>query len=317
MSAATGYAWDPLYLGHETPRTHPENPGRMRHLKARDICLELPGLKWIKPNYNLGLPWVGRVHESDYVESVRIAFEKGKRALDRSHETMVRKDSYEVALGSAAGALTLVDKVASGELRNGFAAVRPPGHHAGPDRARGFCIFNNVAACARFAQTRHGYKRVLIVDWDVHPADGTAAIFIRDPDIHVVSSHQQGLFPDTCGHPSHKGLEAGIGATWHSFVEKGTKGAAYRTEFEKLVRASAVACQPDFILLSCGFDAHAADPVGGLKLDEDDFVKMTAFMMELADEYCGGKLVSMLEGGYNPNVLMTATRAHVARLMAA
>lgn len=317
MTSKTGYAWDRAYLGHETLAMHPEHPARVRHLEARDMCLELPGLTWIKPTLALGLAWVRRVHEEQYIEEARTAFSRGKYALDRSRETLIRADTYDVALASAAGGLTLVSEVASGKLKNGFAAVRPPGHHAGPARARGFCIFNNVAACAKFAQVEFGYKRVLIVDWDVHPADGTAAIFYDDPDVHVVSVHQQGLFPDTCGHPSHKGGDAGMGATWNSFVEKGTRGPAYRQNFEKLVRVAAAACNPDMILVSCGFDAHAADPLGGLKLDEDDFVALTGILMDLADEYCGGRLVSLLEGGYNPSVLKIATRAHVQRLMAA
>lgn len=315
--SGTGYVWDASYLGHETLPLHPERPERVRRLDPRDITLELPGLKRIPIVPDLGLPWVGRVHDASYINYVRSAWDKGTYALDKTRETLIRADSYEVALMSAAGTLAMVDAVASGKLNNGFAAVRPPGHHAGSNSARGFCIFNNAAACARFAQQHFALKRVLIVDWDVHPGDGTAAIFYDDPDVHVVSVHQYGIFPLTVGNPNQHGRGAGEGATWNAVVEKGSAGAVYRAIFDKTVRDAAKACQPDIILLSCGFDAHAKDPVGGLKLDEDDYVGMTRVMMDLADQYCAGRLVSLLEGGYNPKAVHDATLAHLGQLMAA
>ncbi|MFT5286730.1 MAG: acetoin utilization deacetylase AcuC-like enzyme [Planctomycetota bacterium] len=222
-----------------------------------------------------------------------------------------------VALASAAGALSLVSAVAYGEVTNGFAAVRPPGHHAGPTRARGFCIFNNAAACARFAQVHFNLKKILIVDWDVHPADGTEAIFYDDPDVHVVSVHQEGLFPITCCPPDQIGKDAGAGATWNRVIAPGTRGGEYRKTFDRVVREAAEACQPELIILSCGFDAHAADPVGGLKLDENDYARMTNVIMDLASNYCDNRLVSLLEGGYNPIVLRHSTRAHLEALLAA
>ncbi|MGK0220130.1 MAG: acetoin utilization deacetylase AcuC-like enzyme [Planctomycetota bacterium] len=315
--SGTGYAWDASYLGHETLPLHPERPERVRRLDTRDVTLELPGLKRVKITPELGLAWVGRVHDPNYVEFVRGAWDRGTYALDKSRETLIRADSFDVALLSVAGTLAMTQEVASGNLSNGFAAVRPPGHHAGSNAARGFCIFNNVAACARYAQQLFDHKRVLIVDWDVHPGDGTAAIFYDDPDVHVVSVHQYGIFPLTVGNPDQHGRGEGEGATWNAVVEEGSNGAAYRSIFDKTVRDAAKACQPDIILVSCGFDAHAKDPVGGLKLDEEDYVGLTRVMMDLADEYCDGRLVSLLEGGYNPKAVHDSMIAHVQQLMAA
>ena len=313
----TGYVWDDLYLGHETRALHPEHPSRVRHLDSRKICLNFPALKPIKPKLALGLAWVRRVHEAAYIEKVRTAFASGKSSLDQARETLIREDSYDVALASAAGALSLVSAVAHGEVTNGFAAVRPPGHHAGPSRARGFCIFNNAAACARFAQVHFNLKNILIIDWDVHPADGTEAIFFADPDVHVVSVHQEGLFPITCCPPSQTGKDEGTGTTWNRVVSPGSRGGEYRKTFERVVREAAQACQPELIILSCGFDAHAADPVGGLKLDENDYARMTTVVMDLASTYCDNRLVSLLEGGYNPIVLRDSTTAHLQELLAA
>ena len=313
----TGYAWDPMYLGHQTSPIHPERPGRVERLAYRDVVLELPGLKRVNVQAQLGLPWASRVHERSYIDFVREAHSRGRWALDASRETCVREDTYDVAMRSLSGALSLVMDVASGSLKNGFAAVRPPGHHAGVDRARGFCIFNNAAACAAFAKEHFGLERVLIVDWDVHPADGTMAIFYEDPDIHVLSLHQTGLFPKTVGSDDQIGMGAGEGATWNRNLPKGTVGDEHRSVFESVLHQAADACRPDLVIVSAGFDGHAGDPVGGWRLEEQDYAQLTEIVTSIADRHCDGRLVSILEGGYNPSAVKRSVLAHVETLMAA
>ena len=313
----TGYAWDPLYLGHQTSPIHPERPARVERLAYPDVALELPGLRKVKVRPQLGLPWATRVHDREYIDFVRDAHARGHWVLDASRETCVREDTYEVAMRSLSGALSLVMDVASGELKNGFAAVRPPGHHAGAARARGFCIFNNAAACAAFAKEHFGLERVLILDWDVHPADGTMAIFYEDPDVHVVSLHQTGLFPKTVGSDDQIGRGAGEGATWNRNLAKGTLGEEHRIVYENVLEEAADACRPDLIIVSAGFDGHAGDPVGGWRLEEQDYVHLTEIVSSVADRYCDGRLVSILEGGYNPAAVKRSVLAHVSALMAA
>jgi acetoin utilization deacetylase AcuC-like enzyme len=315
--SSTGYVWDPMYLGHKTSAIHPERPGRVERLAYRDLALELPGLKRIHVRPQLGLPWASRVHERSYIDFVREAHGRGLWALDAGRETCVREDTFDVAMRSLSGALSLLMDVAAGEVRNGFAAVRPPGHHAGAARARGFCIFNNAAACAAFAREHFGMERVLIVDWDVHPADGTMAIFYEDPDVHVLSLHQLGLFPKTVGSEDQVGRGAGEGATWNRNLPLGATGNEHRVAFARVLEEAARACRPDIVIVSAGFDGHAADPVGGWRLEEHDFAELTGIVGEVADRFCGGRLVSILEGGYNPSAVKRSVLAHVSALMAA
>ncbi len=315
--STTGYAWDPLYLGHETSTVHPERPSRVAQLAYREVSVLLPGLRRVRIEPQLGRPWVGRVHDRNYIEHVRTAHDNGWKALDATRETVVRKDTFDVALRSLSGALSLVRDVIEGTVKNGFAAVRPPGHHAGTARARGFCIFNNAAVCAAFARVHYGVERVMIVDWDVHPGDGTMGIFYEDPDVHVLSLHQTGLFPETVGHEEQVGRGKGEGAIWNRNLPAGTTGEEYRAVFEPLLTRAAEACRPDLIIVSCGFDGHAGDPIGGWRLDEQDFVDMTTILAGVADRYCNGRVVSILEGGYNASVVRRCVLAHVSALMAA
>jgi len=313
--SGTGYVWDARCLGHVTSKVHAERPERMADLAPDRLLGDLPGLRRVATDAALGMPWVQRVHDAAYLETVRSAWRERRRALDPSGETVVREDTFDVALLSAAGALSLVAQVCRGSLRNGFAAVRPPGHHARSFFTRGFCIFNNVAACARFAQQAFGLRRVLVVDWDVHPADGTQQIFWEDSDVHVLSVHQDGIFARAVGTADQRGAGAGEGATYNLPVAPRTRGDAYIRAFVPLLERAAEACQPDLVLVSCGFDAHLADPVGGLGLEDEDFRSLTRRVMEVADAHAGGRIVSVLEGGYSPRALARCVRLHLETLM--
>lgn len=310
----TGYLWDNSYLGHVTTNVHPEKPKRAEVLEPRAMATDLAGFHPLKPDVALGMPWVRRTHEGAYVARVASAFDDRVRALDGG-DTVVREDTYDVALSSAAGAVTLAREIATGHLDNGFCAIRPPGHHAGPQNARGFCVFNNAAVATRYVQAVHGLERVLIIDWDVHPGDGTAAFFFEDPDVHVLSIHQEGLFPVSVGATEQIGVGEGTG-TIHNVPIPGRSGPAdYYRAFAPALEAAAEAAQPDFVIISCGFDAHAADRVADQTLKEDSFVRLTEMVREVADHYASGRLLSVLEGGYCIEVLPRCVRAHVGALM--
>ncbi len=311
----TGYLWDAAFLGHDVSRVSAERPERVVGLEPSELRLDPGALAIVGCNPQLGLPWVRRVHEHGYVEEVRTAHASGLKALDPNRETQVGPDSFDVAVRAAAGAVTLAGAVARGELRNGFAALRPPGAQARAFYTRGCCIFNNVAIAARYVREIARCERVLILDWDVHPADGTMEIFYDDPDVHVVSLHQDGIFSKQVGTREQRGRDAGEGATWNVPVPARTGGTDALRALEPVLEEAAARCRPDFVLVSCGFDAHRADPVGNLSLVESDFVALTRLARELAETYADGRLVSVLEGGYQPRVLARCVEQHLMALM--
>lgn len=310
----TGYLWDAGYLGHETWSFHVERPERLQALELGGILRDLPGLAALRAEPSLGYPSLAAVHSSEYVGEVRTAFDNQIATLDK-RETVVVKDTYDVALLAASGALSVLKAVAHGEVDNGFAAIRPPGHHAGRAHARGFCIFNNAALCARYAQRLYGYERVMIVDWDVHPGDGTAAIFYEDPSVFVLSLHQKGIFTESVGTVDQRGRDAGEGSTLNVPLPKNSGNTAYYRALESALLEATTNFQPELILLSCGFDAHAADPVGEMCLDDEAFARMTKMVRTVANEYAEGRLVSILEGGYSPPIIRRCTLTHLAALM--
>lgn len=304
-----GYLWDSIYLGHDTGFIYPENPKRAEAIKFSRISADLPGLINIPVNFRLA-HWVKQIHSEQYISFVEDAFVKNVKFLDRG-ETSVQKDTFDVATYSLCGALSLVQNLGLEKIDKGFAAIRPPGHHAGIHGTRGFCYFNNVAACARFAQNFLGLKRILIIDWDVHPGDGTTQIFYEDPDVFMFSIHQRGILSATVGADEQIGKLEGEGTTKNVNILEGAGGKEYMPVFEKELGDFVIKCKPELILISAGFDAHGADPLGGLNLSYEDFAHMTRFVMDLSKEYCGGKLISILEGGYNIGALYQCVREHV------
>jgi len=243
-----------------------------------------------------------RVHTPEHVARIREAVARAGTSgelVSLDPDTRVCGASWEAAMGSLGAAITAAGKVAEGALRNAFVATRPPGHHATPDRAMGFCLFNAVAATARWLQARGHAERVLIVDWDVHHGNGTQDIFWEDPSVYFVSLHQHPWWPGT-GAASERGGGAGEGTTLNVPLASGTSRGAYLDAFESALDRVFGEFSPDFVLVSSGFDALAGDPLGGLLLEPSDFHVMTRSLMARADQACGGRLVALLEGGYDP-----------------
>lgn len=313
---STGYLWDKRYLGHLPGRLHPEHPDRARELEWSRMKVDVPGLIEIPLVNQINDHWVRKVHSSDHADLIRNAFAENRWRIDNG-DTLVKEDTWEVAMASASGALSVLNAVCAGRVRNGFAAIRPPGHHAGRTASKGFCYFNNAAICARYAQEFHNIERVMIIDWDVHPGDGTMNIFYEDPHVYLLSLHQAGIFSDRVGTRDQTGRGPGEGLTENVPIEKGSGETEWLRELEPALDRGGLRCKPGLIIISAGFDAHQADPLGGMKLHEESFRKMTTMVKQLADQYCDGRIVSILEGGYSVNALGRSVRAHVEELLTA
>jgi acetoin utilization deacetylase AcuC-like enzyme len=227
-------------------------------------------------------------------------------------DTVVSPGSWEAALRATGATIYAVDQVMAGKADNAFCAVRPPGHHAEPSRAMGFCLFNSVAVAALHARAKHGAKRVAVVDFDVHHGNGTQAAFWTDKDLFYGSTHQMPLFPGTGALD-----ETGVGNICNAPLKPGDDGEDFRAAWEGRILPALDAFAPDFLLVSAGFDAHLKDPLAQLRLVEADFAWITERLLEAAAKHTGGKLVSTLEGGYDLDALATSTAVHVETLMSA
>jgi acetoin utilization deacetylase AcuC-like enzyme len=253
--------------------------------------------------------WLSLVHRPDYIDRVKRSCEAEIGWVD-SPDAPASTDSYEVAIAAAGGVLAAVDAVMAGDVRNVFCAVRPPGHHALPGRAMGFCLFNNVAVAARYLQKRHDVSRVLIVDWDVHHGNGTQEVFYNDPSVLYFSVHRYPFYPGT-GSASETGTGRGRGFTINVPLRGGAGDAHYKRVFEETLNPAAIEFDPDFVIISAGFDAHEKDPLGRMRVSSDQFGEMTALVKRIADKCCKGRLVSVLEGGYSLEGLAQSVEAHV------
>ena len=252
-------------------------------------------------------------HTREYLSTAKRDVESGRPYLSTG-DTDITPNSWEVAARAAGGVLNAVDAVVSGKARNAFCAVRPPGHHATPNRGMGFCLFNNVAIAARHAQRKHGLARVLIVDWDVHHGNGTQDIFYSDPSVFFFSTHQWPLYPGT-GRADETGEGAGRGATMNRPFPAGSGRAEILGAVQGSLLPAAERFQPDLVLISAGFDSRAGDPLGRFTLTDRDFADLTRTAIEIADRYACGRVVSVLEGGYNLAGLARAAAAHVEALL--
>jgi acetoin utilization deacetylase AcuC-like enzyme len=252
-------------------------------------------------------------HTREYLSTAKRDVESGRPYLSTG-DTDITPNSWEVAARAAGGVLNAVDAVVSGKARNAFCAVRPPGHHATPNRGMGFCLFNNVAIAARHAQRKHGLARVLIVDWDVHHGNGTQEIFYSDPSVFFFSTHQWPLYPGT-GRADETGEGAGRGATMNRPFPAGSGRAEILGAVQGSLLPAAERFQPDLVLISAGFDSRAGDPLGRFTLTDRDFADLTRTAIEIADRYACGRVVSVLEGGYNLAGLARAAAAHVEALL--
>lgn len=299
----------PDCLAHEPGRHHPEAPARISAVLAALEEPEFSDLVWKEAPLG-DEDDLARVHGADFVTALLSHVPlSGQAALDA--DTILSSGSGVAALRAAGAVAAAIDDVVSGRAVNAFCAVRPPGHHAEPDRAMGFCLFNSIAAGARRAQAVHGIKRIAIIDFDVHHGNGTQAVAQNDPSLFFASSHQYPLYPGTGG-----AEETGVGNIVNLPLRAGTGGAVFRQAWEAKILPALDVFAPDLVLVSAGFDAHRADPLAGLDLEDADFAWVTARLVEAARRHCGGKLVSVLEGGYDLRALAGSAAAHVAALMA-
>jgi acetoin utilization deacetylase AcuC-like enzyme len=312
----TGFIYHEDYLKHKTGYMHPEHEGRLiaivDYLKKSDL--------WAKLLHITPAPadtkWILKVHTAEHLKSVREKCERGVAALDREGDTKVCPVSYAIALLAVGGVIAGIDAVMSGKVKNAFCAVRPPGHHAGSSRAMGFCLFNNVAVGARYAQEKHGLKRVAIVDWDVHHGNGTQEIFYEVPSVLYISTHQYPFYPGT-GSGTERGAGKGEGFTLNIPLKAETDGEEYVKLFKEKVIPAVEKFKPNFLFISAGFDAHRDDPLAGILLDESTYAEITRMLTEIAEKYCKGRIVSVLEGGYDLRALPRCVEAHLRDLLVA
>ena len=299
-------------LGHRPATSFmTEHPRRLEAISPDALAKSVPGL--VRPTVDeYGEEWISRVHSEEYISFLESAFGKGIRSLD-SAPTYLCHDSYAVARVAVHAVLTGVDEVYQDRVDNAFCAVRPPGHHANRHRGFAFCLLNNVAIAARYLQKRYRLRRVMIVDWDVHPGNGTMEIFYDDPTVLTVSLHQDDLMP-AAGLADLRGAGDGVGTTVNVPLPASTAPEAYCACFEDTVESAAAAFRPDAVLISAGFDTHVADPIGGMRLQDHHYVTLTQSVLAVADRYCGGKLMSVLEGGYNPEILLRTVTHHCLAL---
>jgi acetoin utilization deacetylase AcuC-like enzyme len=303
---------DPRFLDHNTGRGHPERPERLKQISA---LLDSTGLtkRCVRPSWQPAtLERIERVHEGSYVKSVAELAARGGGRPDP--DTVVGSDSFDVARLAAGAAGDAVDRVLAGEDRTALCLVRPPGHHALPDRAMGFCLFNNIAVAARAAIDEHGLDRVLIVDWDVHHGNGTQDIFYADGRVGFLSIHRWPFYPGT-GAADETGTGAGLGATNNLPIAFGTPRDAYRDKFRQELEHFADRIKPQLVLVSAGFDSHREDPIGSLGLEVEDFTDLTRCVLEVANVHAGGRVVSLLEGGYHPTRLAECVAVHLESLL--
>jgi acetoin utilization deacetylase AcuC-like enzyme len=311
--ARTAFLLHPAAALHDTGWGHPEHQGRLRALASsvgRDMLALHGRVEQIAPDEDAADEAVLlRVHTSDHLDRVRAAVRRAESegtVIGLDEDTRFSSASWGAALGTLAAALTAAGEVASGRSANAFVAARPPGHHATPDRAMGFCLFNTVAATARWLQDRKLAERILVVDWDVHHGNGTQDIFWNDPSVFFLSLHQYPHWPGT-GAPDERGGGAGEGATLNVALAPGTARATYRDRFDEALDRVLAGFRPDFVLVSSGFDALAGDPLGGQLLEPEDFHGLTRALLARAEDVCDGRLVALLEGGYDPHRTGLAT----------
>ena len=309
---ATAIVYDESCERHDPGPGHPERPGRAGAIVAALRASPAAGrLAWLTPRPARGEE-LAACHSGDYIRQARHDVESGARMLSTG-DTNLCRDSWACALLAAGAALTAVDAVCDGRAANAFCPMRPPGHHATSRRGMGFCLFNNAALAARYAQRRHAIQRVLIVDWDVHHGNGTQEIFYEDPSVFYFSTHQWPWYPGS-GLEDQTGAGAGVGTTMNRPLPAGAEGKEVLAAFREGLVPAMKAFRPALVIVSAGFDSRRADPLGHLRLSDDDFAELTRLVMGIAAEHAGGRLVSVLEGGYNIDGLASAARAHVEAL---
>lgn len=311
---ATALHIDPVYLKHDTGR-HPECAARLEAIRERFDADGLTASCRKVPLRTATDDEVLLVHTRPYLETAKRDILRGDDTLSTG-DTAVCRESLDVALQAAGSLLNCVDQVIGGDAANAFCATRPPGHHATADRGMGFCILNNAAIAARYAQQKHGLKRVAVIDWDVHHGNGTQDIFYEDGSVFYFSTHQSPWYPGT-GKTAETGTGAGRGTTLNRPFAAGSGmeeiGQAFRRDFIPLMDDF----RPELVIISAGFDSRLGDPLGSFKLTDADFASLSRVLMEIAEKHAKSRVVSVLEGGYSIQGLADAASAHVKTLTGA
>ena len=304
---------DPICKRHETGRGHPESPRRfdavLGALEAGGLAAKMTRLEprsVVREDLLL-------VHTQEYLSLAEGEIRSGEIQLSTG-DTVISEHSWASAMAAAGSAMAAVDAVVGGHAANAFCVVRPPGHHASVDFGMGFCVINNVALAARHAQRRHGLARALIVDWDVHHGDGTQDIFYADGSVLFFSTHQSPWYPGT-GRTDETGTGAGLGTTINCPLPAGSGRAGILAAFEEKLLPAAEKFRPELVLISAGFDSRLGDPLGQFLLNDEDFADLTRLVRGIADRHAGGRIVSLLEGGYNLAGLASAATAHAGALV--
>lgn len=309
---SVGFIYHPDYLKHDTGIGHLERPDRLRMLVKHLLGAELwKKLHHLQPTA-AAVEWLTTVHPEKHVKTIERRCRSGETILDFG-DTHVCKDSFDVALMAAGGVLLGIDQVMTGKLSCAFCAIRPPGHHAETQTVMGFCLFNNVAIGARYAQKTYGVERVAILDWDVHHGNGTQEIFYDDPTVLYISLHQYPYYPGS-GAANETGIGKGEGFTLNCPMPAGSGWKEYDEAFRSSILPALHKFQPQLLLISAGFDAHKDDPLAHIQLTDDSFAEMTKMLREIATKYCNGKIVSVLEGGYNLEALARSVERHLKEL---
>ena len=318
-NAATGFLYDNRFLKHKTGEEFPERPERLSYTRAHLERLPFYGSLRQLQAEEVGLDWISKVHTPEHIRNV----EQACKAIDNvdtvvsfggDDDVPICRDSFEIAKLAVGSALVLGDEVAQGNINNGFALLRPPGHHAEPDKAMGFCLFSNIAILAKYLQEKYGIEKVLILDWDVHHGNGTQKVFYEDPSVLFISLHQDRLFPDDTGLATETGRGKGKGMTLNCPMPAGAQDKDYKQAFEGKILPKIKEFKPDIVLISAGFDAHKEDPLANICLTTECYSWMTEQMMEVAERFSGNKLISLLEGGYNLKILPECVEAHLKTL---
>jgi acetoin utilization deacetylase AcuC-like enzyme len=309
----SGLLYSDEYLKHVTPEGHPESP-RRAEVVMKGLTDEGLADKMTRLEARLAIrEEVTRCHAPRYFETAKSDVEHGLPDLSTG-DTHIMERSFDVAMLAAGGVITAVDAVIEGRVKNAFCVVRPPGHHATPVKGMGFCLFNSIAIAARHAQAKHKIGKVLIADWDVHHGNGTQDIFYDDGSVLFFDTHQAPWYPGT-GDSSENGTGKGLNCIINNPFPAGAARAEVYGAFETRLIDAANRFKPDLVMLSAGFDSRQGDPLGQFKLTDDDYIDLTRVMLHIAKEYAGGRLVSVLEGGYNLRGLMKASSAHVRTLV--
>lgn len=312
-SSSTGFVFDQRFLLHTAGFMHPESPKR---LSATMKILEKN--PWFNTLYHIPAQMAEessllQVHSKEYIERMREACSGGWKFLD-TPDVGICEDSYDIARLAAGSVLSLGDAIMQKQIQNGFALIRPPGHHAEEKQAMGFCLFNNIAILAKHLQQKHGIGKVLILDWDAHHGNGTQHTFAEDPSVFYMSLHQYPFYPGT-GAWHEQGIGRGKGTTLNCPMPAGAGDKEFEFAFVEKILPAVENFKPEIVLISAGFDAHKADPLASLNLSTEFYGWMTDRMKEVAEKHSQNRLISILEGGYNLDFLPDSIAIHLEKLL--